>query len=699
MNEEVKVKLKASLGMDSSEVQQAMHAMQQQLQSKSNVSEVDTLKYVEQHLQRLIGANGSFVDNRKKLLASYREELAIIRQLENELQRKKSIQGSMDKTDLRIAETEVRSRRHFARTMKDVIDVGTSQEQAEREGKGRRGGLGSEALQSGGLVGAAGGKAWAAIVAHPILSVLAATGLTAGYLKGKFDEWSDYSEKLDVEFTNVGRRSGHGAGLRGTLEPGGIGHVTERMRKLGYAGEDVVKMAGAYSIPGAGLSSALGAQAGFARKFGFGENPEMISGMGRRATQLGVAEPQKQVEFWRMMSDAVTTGYKHGIDASESMKSLLSLTEDVAGHTGVVSRDYVAGLSGIQKAFETGLSRFFKGERGAEQVNTIMQGFQNPQGLAQQRFVMNSIMKQFGGKVPGSKDLGFGGVEARSFDQMTDVQKMQVIMQRMPEFLTSKNPKARSLMSGIAKSFGEAAGPGGQQLMFQGAFGMEPAKGLEAQKALHEAAKKIIGEEKASKMGPFDLLSTILDKGAPGAAAEALKGKGIDTDITQVEHARQIQKETTETFSKAVSDATINLRQFSEELKGTATQRLSEMAKGIREAPKGGLDDRTSRAADALRKGINESSIVKKFKKFFGMGDEEGAPKSEGKIHLQSGSGGSMQIEPLKVSGTIDLTGAGEGSISAEMILPLIQQAIEQQASRTRAMSPYRSRQIGTVGA
>ena len=687
MPEDVKIKLKASLGMDASDVAKSMQAIQEQLKPKYEqaATEADISKDVHQWLQKTLGASTSYLESRRKLLFTYREEVRLVRDIEHELDRVRKAQGGKGWTVAgeareKFLSTQAKEGRMFTDRLQDTIRSGMASEQGGGQGGGI---LSTLSGGAGGIFGAI----KAAIAKHPYIAAAVGVGLAAKYLKGKADEYSEYSEKLDTGFENTGRRMGHGLGLRGQLETGGSGRVSPRMKALGYSGEDVLKMAGAYGMPGKGLGSALEAQGGFARAFGFGENPETISGMGRRATQIGMGD---QPAFWRTMTEAVTTGLKHGVDASETMRALLGLTEDVAAHTGVVSRDYLSGLSGIQKAFEGGMSKFFKGETGADQLKTVMGAFTHPSGVAQQRFMQNAIMGQFGGKVPSSSDLGFTGAGATSYDQMTELQKMQTVMARLPELMTSKNPKVSGLMAHMARQVSKAAPPGGEMLMWQSILGMEPAKLQNA----HEALAGIVGGKDAGTRGFGDLLATAFKK-APDQARKALAGQAAPSEITPMEQKEQLRREATEVFSAAISESTFNLRKFTEQLQASTTSLAADI---LHSGHEGTLSDTVKGYLKSLLPDWSKGGSTGG-----GTGGGKGreqllTPQAEATPQLQGWSGSSLQMQPLLISGTIELTGAGEGAVPAAMFLPILQQAIEQYAARTRSMGTSRPRQMGTVG-
>ena len=677
---DVRIKLKASLGLDASDVQKSMQAIQEQLQPKT-AGPIDATEQAMRWVERVIGKTGTFVEGRKKLLASYAEEVAYVRKLEDEYRKMIRTKGGMDEIDKRVEGGLVRSHRERLNRIRDLIQVGTTAEKAEpQEQQGGSGILSALAGGAGGIMGAL----KAQVGKHPLIAAAIGTALAAKFAVGLADDFSEYSEKLDTGYDSAGRRMGYGTTLRGQLEPGGRGRVSPRMKALGYSGEDVLKMADAYSMKGKGFEAALDAQGGFARAFGLGENPEVVSGIGRRATQLGMGD---QPAFWRTMTEAVMTGQKHGIDASETMRALLGLTEDVAAHTGVVSRDYLSGLSGIQKAFEGGMSKFFKGETGATQLKTVMDAFMHPQGIAQQRFTMNAVRGYFGGKTPTAKELGFS--DASGYDEMTELQKSQDILARLPELM--KNPKTAGLFAHIARTVSKAAPPGGEMLMWQSYLGMPPEK-LHSTK---EALAGIVGGKDAGTRGFGDLLATAFKK-APDQARKALAGQAAPSEITPMEQKEQLQRETMEAFSTAISTSTFNIRKFTEQLEASTTSLAADL---INSGHEGTLGDTIIKSIFPYwRKGGSKGGST--------GGSTDGGkgreqlltPQAEATPQLQGWSGSSLPMQPLLISGTIELTGAGEGTVPAAMFLPILKQAIEQSEARMRSMGTSRSRQMGTVG-
>jgi hypothetical protein len=547
------VDVKVKISADTTNARAALTAFNSQVQPKAGAQspEADTLKAVNSWMKQVMGSSTSYLEQRKKLLASYRDEIKYLHDLEHELgalQRRQatpSLWTVAGDDKQKMLSRDVKESRKFTEGILETMQNNLLNEQMQAMQKGGGGLLGALG-GSGGLLGAAKGL----IMRNPITAATIGLAMTGKYLKDKADQSSEYSETLDIGYTNLGRRMGKGTGLRGTLEGNNAGHVTDAMKALGYSGVDVLKMGEGYGLPGFNSATAE-AHARFAR--GFGIDPGEVSGIGKRATQLGVAEPGQQAAFFRMMTDAVMHGQKAGMDASDAMRTLLGLTEDVAAHTGVVSREYVAGLSGIQKVLQGGESRFFK--QGPEATKSLMDSLQHPQGILQTRVMQTALMSVFGDKVPDAKALGLTGHKARIYDEMTEQQKLTTALDLLPEISQNKHAskEARNILPGMFRYLKKAAG-GHEQLALQSLLQMQGAKGLNAQAAMREAVGG--GAGNASTFGSLEELF-----GRSGEAGRAaLVGTEAPAGIIELEKKQQVQAEAMEGFSKAVSAATLDLR-------------------------------------------------------------------------------------------------------------------------------------------
>jgi hypothetical protein len=455
----------------------------------------------------------------------------------------------------------VQSQMQRERVAKEQAGI-AAQEEGAGAGAWTRG-MGAGQLVKGGLLWRGAAALGAAAVANPVTALVvgvpAALVAAAKFFEHVTDEVAEYGESIGLAFRNVERRTGTPE-LRGRFEtPGGMTH--ERFLKMGYAGEHLSKMVEAYGMPGKAeaVAASVYAQGRFARAYGFGEQPGYIAGLGRRATQLGVGEPGAgQEHYWNMMAAAVEKGTQHGVDATEKMRALVGLTEQVATHTGIVSQRQFAGLAGMMAALEgpAGGSRFFKGERGTQYAAQIMEGIANPKEIAQQRLVQTLIGREFGGHVPTAKEAGITDRdEAVQYDRMTEIQKLQYIQGSL-----HGNPK---LLGRLAKGLEGAAGntPYGSSLLFEGTTGIDAAKQPAAYKALAEAARKQgMKQSEIEKLGMFGLYGAVMEKASPREAADIFKGIVPKDTTTQVEQARAQSKANMEAFSTQVGQATLDMR-------------------------------------------------------------------------------------------------------------------------------------------
>lgn len=611
MAERVEIKVKVPIELDTKAAEEAARGIPNKVKQAAQQSpapppsdpatqqsikkEIDLQGRVQEKLREQIGTQFSFIKNKKEINALYKEELAHVRTMEEDFARLKRSRHGLTEAEMKARERDVREARHFVNRLRDTIAVETARERlgipASVEPAMERSGRGAfdmtlQQAANGGLVGAGVGLASRAIMAHPVLAALAIGGLTANWALNKTDEMARPSEDLDIAFTNVGRRSGMGRVVRRLFQKPS-GETDEDLFRLGFTGPAMARMAEAFGMPAGGMTfrNAIRSQAEFARAFGFGENPEMISALGRRATQLGAAEPDQQGQFWRSMTVAVERGMKQGVDASETMRSIMGLSEKAASHLGVISQSYVAGLEAIQATLSEGGTRFFKGERGAQQVGSLLDAFQRPRGIAQERFVQNAIMGHFGGRIPTAEELGLPAGQAEAFDQMPDIHKLQAIQQMLPQILATGGPAAKGLLGGLGRMAARSAGPGGESVMLQALTGMEPGAMLALSESLSKSIRSRHGEEKARELDgrPLSMLAELMEKGIPEDVIAMMRGKTPDASTTKIEDLRAAQAQISEIFSKSVSDASLELRKLAESAKLAAERLGVSVARGEQE--------------------------------------------------------------------------------------------------------------------
>lgn len=684
-NERVGINIQATFRADTTQAKQAFdeftrastqaaQRMQGALGDRDSAS-----SRAKQLLREQLGDNFSYISQQKEINKILHEQRQSYRQLSDDLYRQERAVKSLGGEEEKEAMKRIRRMREDTREMSGLVHaleshkaVGVASESAMGRGGGFLSGMTMSGAANGGMIAAGAGALGRAAMANPITAGIVATLGGLHFLDKFTSAESKYSEDIDVTLANVGRRTGAGMNLRAAFQPNSHGRISDAFKQLGYTGEDIAGMMNAYGMPAsAGTSvSAMQAQGQFARAFGFGESPELISGLGRRATQLGTAEPSQQPQFWAMMSVAVEKGLKNGVDASETMRSLLGMTEQVATHTGIVSRDYLAGLAGIQSSLSSGPSRFFKGERGAQEIGNLMQGFQNPQSIAQERFVMNSIMGHFGGTPTASK-LGLSGGEAAAYGHMTEIQQLQYVMQKLPELMQS-NP---GLLTSLVQGVGKGAGSNMQSLMAQAFFpGLTSSKLGALHGSLYDTLRgKGMDESRLQGMGTFDLLGEVLQR-APSEGRKMLNGSTASSALTDVERARTLDKINLEDWSASFSRGSMGLRL------------------GVKGA-KSGVAEAMEKAAKEAFSPPDEDTMQKN--RMLELNRELELLHGGAKGYKQSYGGESLTVNPVQVTGSIELIGADGaslGPIQATAVSLLIQKAIQDQSGTPRAASPSRTR-------
>ncbi|MDP1769689.1 MAG: hypothetical protein Q8L74_12940 [Nitrospirota bacterium] len=629
----------------------------------------------KQLLKEQLGENFSFIRQQKEVNSILHEQRQHYRELSDNLSRQERAVKNLGGEEEKAAMKRVHRMRDEKREMASLVHaleshkaVGMAAEGTMGRGGGVLSGMTLSGAASGGMLSAGAGALGRLAMANPIAAAVIATLGAAHYADKKTSEESKYSEDIDVSMANVGRRTGGGLNLRSLFEKG-PGRISDTFKSMGYTGEHLAGMMQAYSMPGG--ASAMEAHGRFARTFGFGESPDMISGLGRRATQLGTAEPAQQGQFWAMMTVAVAKGLKNGVDASETLRSLLGMTEQVAAHTGVVSQSYVAGLAGMQSALSSGDSRFFKGEMGAHHIGKVLQGFQNPQSIAQERFVMNSIREHFGG-TPTAGQLKLSGGDAQAYGQMPEVQQLQYVMQKLPELMKS-NP---GLMASLVRSMASGAGPGMQSMMAGAAFNMSAAEVAAMHSSLYGSLQSTgMSEKRLGGMGALDLLGEVIGR-SPHEAQQILRGDSSGSPLIDAERARNLDKMNLETWSSSFSRGSMGLRL------------------GVKGAKSGVAESFENAAKEAFSTPSEEVQQQNRLREM----EREMMYGNGGSVYKQSyGGGDSLRMNPIQVTGSIELTGAGGvslESIPATAIKHLIHQAIQESSGATRAGSPRRPRML-----
>ena len=701
-NERVGINVQATFRADTSQAKQAFDefarsSTQAAQRMQGSLSERDSSSMrAKQLLREQLGENFSYIAQQKEINKILHEQRQHYRELSDTLYRQERAVKSLGGEEEKEAMKRIRRLRDDKREMSSLVHaleshkaVGLASEgMASRGAGGILGGMTMSGAVNGGIIAAGAGALGRAAMANPITAGIVATLGGLHFLDKFTSAESRYSEDIDVALANVGRRTGGGLNLRSSFEPNSHGRISDTFKNLGFTGEDIAGMMQAFGMPGSAASSvsAIKAQAQFARAFGFGESPDMIAGLGRRATQLGAAEPSQQPQFWAMMTVAVEKGLKNGVDASETMRSLLGMTEQVAAHTGVVSRDYVAGLAGIQSSLSAGPSRLFKGERGAQEISSLMQAFQNPQSIAQERFMMNSIMGHFGG-VPTAQTLGLSGGEAAAYSQMTQIQQLQYVMQQLPSLMQS-NPK---LMGSLVQGLANGAGAGMQSMITQAVIpGMTTSKLGSFHASLFDTLRsRGMDKQRLQEMGTMELLGEVLTN-APEQGRKILEGHAPNVQLTDVERARTLDKMNLEDWSAKFSMGSMGMRLGIKGFKSGVAETFENAADRISGAfGSDGFIGKAAKEAFTADEDAKQANRIKEMERQLMY-----AP-GNGSIYKQSYGGERMTVDPIQVTGSIQLIssdGGEAGQLPATAISLLIQKAIQDQSGSPRASSPGRTR-------
>lgn len=571
-----------------------------------------------QTLRDMIGLAGSYEKAQEKIaahLAQQQDRLKAIRAEQDRIRSQANASGNLDLlTSPHFKELSGREREqaaHVEHLRAGVTDLEHEARAAESRLKsmgrsirefltGSTTGLTlGQALKGGGLMAGAAAIGSAAMT-NPLISIPAVVGGSALLLKHLADQFSEYSERIDIQFADLARRTGTSRNLREVFEPH-PGMVDDRFLRAGYAGEDAVRIATAYGMPAPPntLVEASLAHGQFARAFGFGQQPEAIAGIGRHMTELGVAEPGEQAKFWSQMATAVNLGVEQGVDASGQLRALVGLTEKQGEARGVLGIRDVAGLAGLMAALGEGESRFFKGERGAEKASTLLESMQNPKGIAQERYLMNVIAGVTKGRPLTAEELDLTGHRADIYNKFNELTKNEYILQQYPKLLESQHPRTREVARKLLQSTAQAGGPGLESLSLQAFTGMNASQLLEAENAIRESA---VGT-KGRQITTSDALGIVADK-AGKHALDVLKGQALPTEATKIEQTGAYSRQIDEQASRIISDASGTFRTSVQTFEGSVL-RFASLFTSTPTPPGTDLPSRTDRAADAVGQWFN----------------------------------------------------------------------------------------------
>ncbi len=450
-------------------------------------------------LSQSFGSNFSFMQNRRQINALVRQEHQTVRDLGEAYERVKNLQDATGKQQAGHIKRQIDHHRSLAQAMRTVQMVGEGKELAGVGGGPRtamtRGGSGRmsmlmqqmtlrQALQGGAFTGGAGGLGRMLMSSPWIAGAAAAVGgpVLAYHLANSF---SEPAERIQTDYLNAARRMGDGqSSLMGRFgTPGNAGRVKQRLLDLGYTHHETSRALSAFGVPSTNehTQRAVETQLEFARRFGMGDSPEMVSGMGRQMALMGVA-PNRQPAFFKQLAATNLFGQERGVDSTDMTKGVMGLLSKIADNTGLLTPARVTGAMAMAMKFATG-NRMFQGERGMNRLNTMMSGFTNPRSIQGVAMMNNAIREVFDGELPSGKDLGFGGSRAAAFDSLPDIIKQEVIRENM-------NTLPGQVGSKIFRQLSKNTDPRLQALLLKSFSGFNGTQTLEAMTSLNESTGK-----------------------------------------------------------------------------------------------------------------------------------------------------------------------------------------------------------------
>lgn len=575
-------------------------------------------------LQNRLGQDFSFVQNRRTINALIRQEHQSVRDLTEQYDKLRKLK---DADGLKQAETvkqQISSHRSLAQAMRSVQMVGENAELARGGAMpALRAGQNvsqmrlylsqmtlNQALHGAAFTGGAGGLG-RIIMSNPYLAGMAAAiggPVLAYHMANRFAE---PAEQINLQYLNASRRMGAGPSLQpGFSTPGNEGRAHESMLRLGFTHRDVARTLSAYGIPGADhvTTRAVEEQLRFARRFGFGGNPDMIAGLGRHVSIMGL-DPSQQHTFWRKMAGVNLHGQTFsGVDAQDTTKGMMNLLAKIADNTGLLTPERVTAAM-IQMMQGGNAGRIFQGERGMERFSSMMGAFENPQSLQGQALINNILMQSFKGQLPAGQELGLSGGRAEAFNALVPTQKLAFLRQNMTSL---PGGIANKIFSGLDKSIPKPL----QALVLQSMTGLN-----ESQLVEHLAGLGNMTQDAGRR--PFNYLASIYDPMTILAgrlklmhSANAPYAGQTLTEASKIEQAQATSETYGQELSGAVSRGTLDLRlaikQGFEDAMSTTIVNTSKLLADPKTEIKLGVLEALREAMGALPFGgfLNDSSVL-----------------------------------------------------------------------------------------
>lgn len=529
-----------------------------------------------QTLQGRFGEDFSFLQNRRAINALIRQEHQTVRDLTEQYERLKRSKADDAVQQREAVSQQITHHRQLAQAMRSVQVVGEDRERAMglvpggRMGDGHRTMSGMhpmmQAMAMQGFATVPGGQTLGGglmrMMRSPLLMVpaaLAGGSLLAYHVANKF---SAPAEQIEMQYLDTARRLGvvdpsQSAVYRDSFSRfGQPGRVDDQFYRMGYSHSDVARTFSAYGISGirqghGTTERALLSQMAFARRFGFGQSPEMIAGMGRQAAIWGV-DPAQQGELWRHMGGVATQGQVGGIDAHDTLKGMFRLLGRIADNTGQLTPERLEAAMVAGMISSRG-GRVFGGERGMERWGTMLEGFTNPRTLEGRMMMHHAIMQGFGGDIPDAQALGLSGARAGAYEGLMPHDRLNWITENL---LTLPDRQQGE----IFRRIGANAPPELKMALFQQISGAGTVS-----QAVEDAAK--LDEMAPGGNDPFESLATLhgedrreILRKLRQAMIHTSGGARTDNLISDPERAQVATTVMEEQVSAAVSHATLGMR-------------------------------------------------------------------------------------------------------------------------------------------
>lgn len=567
----VKIPIQPMIDLRTEEAEAKLRALDHRLNRASGVSPGSigdsSSIHAVQKAQSRFGSDFSFLQNRRSLNAMIRQEHQSVRDLAEAYERVKHIQTESGKIQSDQIRRKMLEHKNLAQAMRTMQVVGEDRELLHGHGMPRAGSgpssmrmqmflsqmTLSQAVRGGAFMGGAGGFG-RMIMSNPWLAGTAAAvgGPVLAYHLA--NSMSDQSEQTQMQYLNSARRMGGGSLMHQFSTAGNPGRANSRLLGLGFTHADIARSLSAFGMPGSSteVQKAIEAQMQFARRFGLGDSPEMVTGLGRHMGMMGLPMGQQQ-NFWKQMAAVNLQGQKlFGVDSQDTTKGMMALLARIADNTGLLTPDRITGAMVVGLRTQMA-GRIFQGEQGMQRFSNMVGGFQDPKSIQGQAMINNILMGAFNGSLPDAKKLHLSGTRGEAYDALAPMQQLEFLRQNM---LSLPGGIAEKIFSGLDRSVPKSLQP----LMLQSMSGLNASQTVE-----HMAGLGNMAEPGAKR--PFQSLAAVFGKDTGDKDREKLlfsTGAGFKDqtieEASKIEQARARSATIEQEMSMAVSRGTLDLR-------------------------------------------------------------------------------------------------------------------------------------------